>query len=230
MKMKDLGTDDRPREKMVEKGVQALSNAELLAVLLRTGSGKFNVVDTARMLLKSAGDSLVALSYMGFSEMCRTCGVGRDKAAAVSAAFELGRRSVQEKFRVEKVPITRPEMIYLMMLPLLRGLKHEECWVVFLNRANYVIGREKISSGGLDSTVIDVRHILRKALELLASGLVLIHNHPSGNPRPGISDIRCTETLKKAVSAFDISLVDHIIVADDSYYSFSDESVSVPGR
>ena len=227
MKIKDLSLDDRPREKLLEKGPSALSNAELLAVLLRTGSGKFNVVETARLLLKSASDSLLSLSSMNYSELCRTCGVGPDKAAAVTAAFELGRRRERETSGTDKISITRPDMIYIMMLPLLRGLKHEECWVIFLNRANYVIGKERISYGGLDSTVIDVRHIVKKSLDLMASGIILVHNHPSGNPRPGVSDIRCTEMLKKAVDTFDISLVDHVIVSDDSYYSFSDEAVSV---
>lgn len=230
MKIKDLGRDDRPREKLSEKGPSALSNAELLAVLLRTGSGKFNVVDTARMLLKSAGDSLLSLSTMDIRSLCKTCGVGPDKAAAVSAAFELGRRWEQESFGTERISITRPEMIFVMMLPLLRGLKHEECWVIFLNRANYVIGKERVSSGGLDSTVIDVKHIVRKSLDIMASGIILVHNHPSGNPRPGVNDVRCTEKLKKAADTFDISLVDHVIVADDSYYSFSDETVSIPRK
>ncbi len=230
MKIKELGRDDRPREKLSEKGPSALSNAELLAVLLRTGTGKFNVVDTARMLLKSAGDSLLSLAAMDQRELCKTCGVGPDKAAAVTAAFELGRRREQESAGSDRISVTRPEMIFMMMLPLLRGLRHEECWVVFLNRANYVIGREKVSSGGLDSTVMDIKHIVRKSLDIMASGIILVHNHPSGNPRPGVSDIRCTEKLKKAVDTFDISLVDHIIVADDSYYSFSDEAVSVSGK
>ncbi len=227
MKIKDLSLDDRPREKLLEKGPSALSNAELVAVLLRTGSGKYNVVETARMLLKSAGDSLLSLSSMDYRQLCRTCGVGPDKAAAVTAAFELGRRRERETSGTDKISITRPDMIYIMMLPLLRGLKHEECWVIFLNRANYVIGKERISYGGIDSTVIDVRHIVKKSLDLMASGIILVHNHPSGNPRPGVSDIRCTEMLKKAVDTFDISLVDHVIVSDDSYYSFSDEAVSV---
>lgn len=230
MKIKELGPDDRPREKLLGKGAGALSNAELVAILLRTGSGGDNAVDISRMLMKSAGDSLVELSCRTVSQMCRIRGIGPDKAASVAAAFELGRRCTAEGFSLEKVPVTSPLMIYRSMIHHMKSLKHEECWVVYLNRANYIISRECLSKGGLDATVIDVKFIIRNALELLSSGIILVHNHPSGNPHPGSSDIRQTAILKKAASTFGISLVDHIIISDDRFYSFANESVEVVAR
>ena len=137
--------------------------------------------------------------------------------------MELGKRFVYEKDNTRKVPVTEAMQIYRLMLPLLKGLVHEECWVVFLNRANYILGQEMVSSGGMSSTVLDVKMILRRALEKKAHGIILVHNHPSGNPYPGSSDIRQTENLKKAAETFDISLVDHIVIAGNRYYSFADE-------
>lgn len=227
MKIKELGEDDRPREKMAAKGVRALSNAELIAVLVRTGYGGSNAVDIARNLLKSADDSLSGLSVMSSRQMCATCGIGPDKAASVMAAFELGRRREAEESRVEKISITDPAMIYRNMVHHMKGLSHEECWVIYLNRANYIIGKEQVSRGGTSATVMDVKIIIRSALEKLASGIILVHNHPSGNPMPGTSDIRQTGILKKAAATFDISLVDHIIIADDRFYSFANEQVEV---
>ena len=227
MKIKELGPDDRPREKMAEKGAGALSNAELTAVLIRTGCGKENAVEISRKLLKSAGDSLVSLSGMTVKQMCRTKGMGPGKAASIVAAFELGRRCAVEVSTVEKIPITAPAMIYRNMLHHMKGLVHEECWVIYLNRANYIIGRERLSTGGVSATVIDIKIIIKNALERLASGIILVHNHPSGNPQPGSSDIRQTGALKKAAETFDISLVDHIIISDGCFYSFADERVEV---
>ena len=227
MKIKELGMDDRPREKMAEKGLGALSNAELIATMVRTGSRRDNAVDISRMLLRSAGDSLITLSGMSVKQMCRTAGVGPGKAASVAAAFELGRRCAVESSTIDKVSITEPAMIYRHMLHLMKGLAHEECWVIYLNRANYILGKERLSSGGTSSTVIDVKMIIKNALEMLASGIILVHNHPSGNPQPGACDIKQTGILKKAAETFDISLLDHIIIADDRFYSFAEERVEV---
>ena len=227
MKIKELCPDERPREKMMSKGAESLSNAELIAILLRTGTGGQNVVETARMLLSLAGGSLMTLSGMSADRMCAIGGIGRSKAVTVAAALELGKRCGTEDSTIEKVSVTGPDMIYRRILPRMKGLRHEECWIMYLNRANYVIGIEKASSGGLEATVVDVKMIVRAALEKLASGVVMIHNHPSGNPNPGTADIKMTERLKKALEMFEISLVDHIVVCDDMYYSFADEQVSL---
>lgn len=227
MKMKELCPDERPREKMISKGADSLSNAELLAILLRTGTGRHNVLETAQMLLKMADGSLSGLVSMSVERMCSIGGIGQGKAVTVAAALELGKRYGREMCRLDKVSITGPEMIYRMMLPEMRGLKHEECWVLYLNRANYVIGKERFSKGGLDSTTVDVRMIVKTAIEKLASGVILVHNHPSGNPMPGQTDIKLTGRLKAAMETFDISLVDHVVMCDDRFYSFSDERMTI---
>lgn len=227
MKIKEMSLDERPREKMSEKGASALSNAELIAIILRTGTGKMNALETARHLLKSSGGSLTELAGASAEKMMKTEGIGRMKAITISAALELGRRFASEKAPFQKTAIKNAGMVYKIMSPLLKGLLHEECWVLFLNRANFVIDKEKASSGGTTATIIDTKRIVSKALEKNASGLILIHNHPSGNPRPGKADIEQTEILKKALSTFDISLVDHVIIADDRFFSFADERIEI---
>ena len=208
---------------MLEKGPGALSNAELLAIMIRTGTGKMNVVDVARTLLSSAEGRLNAIADMPMERLCSVSGIGRSKAVTIAAAFELGRRCSMELAVPDKVAVSSPKVVFRMMLPFLRGLDHEECWVMFLNRANYVLGKERMSVGGLESTVMDVKAILRRALDRKASGVILVHNHPSGSAMPGQADIRQTAVLKKALQTCEIQLVDHVVVAEDSWYSFADE-------
>jgi DNA repair protein RadC len=208
---------------MLEKGPGALSNAELLAIMIRTGTGKMNVVDVARTLLSSAEGRLNAIADMPMERLCSVSGIGRSKAVTIAAAFELGRRCSMELAVPDKVAVSSPKVVFRMMLPFLRGLDHEECWAMFLNRANYVLGKERMSVGGLESTVVDVKAILRRALERKASGVILVHNHPSGSAMPGQADIRQTAVLKKALQTCEIQLVDHVVVAEDSWYSFADE-------
>lgn len=226
MKIKDMCLDERPREKMMEKGAGALSNAELLAIMLRTGTGKMNVIDVARELLKSGDGKLNGIAGMPPEQLCKINGIGPGKAVTVAAAFELGRRSATESIIDSRTSIASPKTVFRMMLPLLRGIDHEECWVLFLNRANYLIAKERISIGGLDSTVLDNRIIVRKALERKANGIILVHNHPSGNAMPGNADIQATRALDKALKTCDLSLLDHVVIADDSYYSFADEELT----
>lgn len=225
MKMKDLCRDDRPREKLLDKGARTLSSAELLAILLRTGTGKMNVVEVARELLKSAGSSLHAVSTMSLERLCEISGIGPDKAATVSAAFELGRRSEAERVASDRMTISSPKDVFRLMLPDMRGLEHEEFWIVFLNRANHVIGKERMSVGGLESTTVDTKDVLRRALDRKASGVIMVHNHPSGSALPGRADITQTDLIRKALRVCDIQLLDHVVVADDSWYSFADETL-----
>ena len=225
MRLKELCLDDRPREKMVEKGPAALSNAELLAIMIRTGTGKMNVVEVARALLHSAEGRLNAIADMSLDKLCSVSGIGPGKAVTIAAAFELGRRSAAELIVADRISVSSPKVVFRMMLPLLRGLDHEECWAIFLNRANYVLGKERMSVGGLESTVVDVKSILRRALEKKASGVILVHNHPSGSAMPGQADIRQTGLLKKALQTCEIQLLDHVIVAEDSWYSFADKQL-----
>ena len=223
MRLKDLCLDDRPREKMVEKGSAALSNAELLAIMIRTGTGRMNAVDVARALLAQAEGRLNSIADMSMEKLCSVDGIGPSKAVTIAAAFELGKRCAMELSVPEKVSVSSPKVVFRMMLPLLRGLDHEECWAIFLNRANFVLGKERMSVGGLESTVVDVKAILRRALERKASGVILVHNHPSGSAMPGQADIKQTGVLKKALQTCEIHLIDHVVIAEDSWYSFADE-------
>ena len=208
MKIKELCADERPREKMLARGAGALSNAELLAILVGSGTRNANALEVANRLLSKADGRL----------------------SAIAAALEIGKRCCLEDPGIDKVPVTAPGMVYSLMLPRLRGLAHEEFWVVFLNRANYVIHKEMISLGGMSGTVVDPKLVLKKALDRHASGIIMVHNHPSGNPRPGREDIVQTGLMKEAAGTFDISLVDHVIVCDDRYFSFSDDRVYIPGE
>lgn len=226
MKISDYAADERPREKMLSRGPGALGIPELLAILLRTGTREHNVLDLAQELLASAGGSLIRLSSTPLDALCRIPGIKRDKAATLLAAFELGRRFLSEASWLPSTPLTQPEQAYRMMIPLLKGLEHEECWVILLNKAQLPIGKERMSLGGSDSTTIVVKDILKRALECGAHGLVLVHNHPGGDPRPSAGDIACTRQLQKAARMMDISLLDHVIIADDSYYSFTDDQLT----
>lgn len=224
MKLKELNIEERPRERLIAKGSSALGNAELLAILLRTGSGNKNVLEMSHELLAAAG-SLTELSAMSIDKMQAIGGIGKNKAATVTAAFELGRRFAAEGSRSPCRTITNASQIFSIMFPVLKGIDHEECWILYLNRANHILYKEKVSTGGLSSTTIDTNSILRKAIEKKADGIILVHNHPSGNPQPGKADVVETERLKKAAETFSISMLDHVIISDSGYYSFADQMI-----
>lgn len=224
MKLKELNIEERPRERLIAKGSSALGNAELLAILLRTGSGNKNVLEMSHELLAAAG-SLTELSAMSIDKMQAIGGIGKNKAVTVTAAFELGRRFAAEGSRSPCRAITNASQIFSIMFPVLKGIDHEECWILYLNRANHILYKEKVSIGGLSSTTIDTNSILRKAIEKKADGIILVHNHPSGNPQPGKADVVETERLKKAAETFSISMLDHVIISDSGYYSFADQMI-----
>lgn len=224
MKLKELNIEERPRERLIAKGSSALGNAELLAILLRTGSGNKNVLEMSHELLAAAG-SLTELSAMSIDKMQAIGGIGKNKAVTVTAAFELGRRFAAEGSRPHCLAITNASQIFSIMFPVLKGIDHEECWILYLNRANHILYKEKVSIGGLSSTTIDTNSILRKAIEKKADGIILVHNHPSGNPQPGKADVVETERLKKAAETFSISMLDHVIISDSGYYSFADQMI-----
>lgn len=224
MKLKELNIEERPRERLIAKGSSALGNAELLAILLRTGSGNKNVLEMSHELLAAAG-SLTELSAMSIDKMQAIGGIGKNKAATVTAAFELGRRFAAERSRLPCRAITNASQIFSIMFPVLKGIDHEECWILYLNRANHILYKEKVSIGGLSSTTIDTNSILRKAIEKKADGIILVHNHPSGNPQPGKADVVETERLKRAAETFSISMLDHVIISDSGYYSFADQMI-----
>ena len=223
MGIKDLRADERPREKMLARGAGSLSDGELVAVLLHSGSRDRSALDLARQLLDLADGRLCVLFNLPRDKMLSLPGIGPGKAASVLAALELGRRFLQEQSSVVKRPILTARQVHEQMLPRLKGLSHEECWVLFLNDHQYLVGQVRVSSGGSNSTTFDIRQIIRMALDRNASALILIHNHPSGNPTPGPADIRRTEELRQGVSAVGLKLLDHVVVADDCCFSFADD-------
>lgn len=225
MKIQELPSDDRPREKLLAKGAAALSNSELVAILLRSGTRYVNVIDLARLLLMEASGSLTTLSSMSVERMVSLSGIGREKAATIAATFELGRRFMAEKDNFDHKSLNEPSMAYGILIPKMKGLTHEECWAIFLNRSNYVIGTERLSSGGLTSTTMDIQAVVKMAMDKNATGVIISHNHPSGNPRPGKDDILQTESLRKALNSMDISLIDHVVVCDNRYFSFDKERI-----
>lgn len=219
--------DERPREKMLSKGPGAMSDAELLAILIGSGTRNGNVLEVANRLLSAAGGRLSRLAGMDSLEVMAMDGIGPGRYASIASAFELGKRCCMEDRGLVKTPLSDPAMVYRLMLPRLKGLDHEEFWVLFLTRANYLIHKEMFSLGGLSSTVVDTRLVVRKALEKRACGIILVHNHPSGNPTPGKEDLERTAAIKKAADTFDISILDHIVVCDDSFYSFADDRLYI---
>ena len=225
MKIKELTEGERPRERMVRYGPEALGTGELLAILLRSGTAGESALELAQRLLALAGGSLVHLSQLPLERLRELRGLGGTKVLPVLAALELGRRFMAEESPVEKIPVIAPAQVYRMMKPVLKGMDTEECWVIYLNAARYVIGRECVSAGGLNSTIIDFRKIAGSALERRAHSLILVHNHPSGNPRPGSEDLEQTMALRRALDSLSIALLDHVVFCDDSYYSFADEMV-----
>ena len=216
--------EERPREKVMANGVQYLSDTELLAILLGSGTKHMTAVELARLIMKGAGNSLQLLGRQGIGELVRLKGVGPAKATSILAALELGRRRAGMK-HVEKTSVKSSETVYKLFHPLMGDLEHEEFWLLMLNRANRVLGKYKVSQGGLSGTVIDTRIILKKALDILASSIIVCHNHPSGNKQPSDADLKITEKLKKAAEMLEIKLLDHVIIADKSYFSFADEGL-----
>ena len=225
MRMKDLSPEDRPREKLRLQGAKALTNTELLAILIGSGTGGKNVNQVAQELLSFAEGRLSLLSIMPLERLVRQKGVGEVRAITICAALELGKRAYNEQNTLNLRAVNSPELVYQLMYPSLRNLDHEECWVLFLNRYNYLIGKELISSGNRESTVIDTQRILRRGIEKQCRHMILVHNHPNGSAHPSEADIRLTDLLRSALSAVEIDLADHVIVAEGQFFSFSGEQV-----
>lgn len=214
--------EDRPREKMMQQGPSALSNAELLAILIGSGNTEDTAVGLMRKVLDRYHHSLNELGKAGIDELCRFKGIGPAKAVTILAASELGKRRMEEAPKDRK-QIRSSRDIYELFYPLMCDLPVEECWILLLNQSSKVIDRIRISQGGLASTQVDVRCILREALLKRAVSLVLCHNHPSGNISPSHDDDRLTQAVKQASAVMNIRLLDHLIVTDGAYYSYSDE-------
>ncbi|MBR6433720.1 RadC family protein [Bacteroides sp. KG156] len=216
--------EDRPREKMMQKGAEALSDAELLAILIGSGNTEESAVALMRRVLAACGNDLNRMGKWEVRDFSRFKGLGPAKSVTIMAALELGKRRKRQE-RSERAVVRSSADVYELFHPLLCDLPTEEFWILLLNRASKAIDKVRISRGGIDQTTADVRAILREALLQRATRIILVHNHPSGNPQPGTEDKRLTELAKKAAQTMNIHLTDHVIVTDGSYYSFSDEGM-----
>lgn len=225
LSIKSWAEEDRPREKLLLKGKSTLSDAELIAILLRTGVVGSSALDIAKKILHKVNGDLNELGKLSVAELRKMeKGLGDTKSITIVAALELGRRRQSSEVR-EKPTIRTSRDSFDFIYPEIADLKHEEFFVLYLNRRNQVIGSKNISSGGVTGTVADTKIILKHALELLATGIIAIHNHPSGNLQPSEADKKLTKSIKEAASLMDIVLIDHLIIGDKNYLSFADEGL-----
>ena len=222
-KMSLIAPNDRPREKLIDKGVEVLTNSELLAIIIGSGSKDESVIQLSQRILFASDHQFSELSRFSVEDFQQYKGIGEAKSVTLCALFEISRRRNKEK--VTKKIISGSNDVYLEMATYLMDLNHEEFWVVYLNRSHGIIKKERISKGGVSGTVVDSKLILKKSLLLLASSIVLVHNHPSGNRKPSEQDKIVTEKIKSACKLLEINLIDHIIIAGNSYYSFADELI-----
>lgn len=222
--IKNWAEGDRPREKLLQKGKLSLSDAELLAILIGSGSRNESAVDLCRKILAGAGNSLSELGKLSLKQLTSYRGIGEAKAITIIASLELGRRRRAEE-ALEKKKINSSTSVFELMQPLIGELPHEEFWIIYLNNSNKVIERLQLSKGGITGTLVDVRLALRKAIELGATSIIVAHNHPSGNLNPSGSDKQLTRKLKTAGESLDIKVLDHVIVTEKSYFSFADEGL-----
>lgn len=222
LSIRDWAKDDRPREKLLELGSGSLSDAELMAILIRSGSVSESALDLCKRILKDAGNDLSTLARMSPNELMKFKGMGEAKAISIVAALEIGRRrKVNEP--VQRVRITSSSVAYAEIKPKIADLAHEEFWVLLLNRANDLMKMKRIGQGGFHGTVADPKVIFKEALENSCSGMIVCHNHPSGQLKPSEADINLTKKLVEGGKLLDISVLDHLIVTTDGYYSFADE-------
>jgi DNA repair protein RadC len=222
LKISHWAKEDRPREKLLLKGKAALSDAELIGILIGSGTVSLSAVDVSKLILKEVNNDLNELARLSVEDLKKFRGIGEAKAISIVSALELGRRR-KESEPAKKLRITCSRDVFEIMKPHLLDLNHEEFWVVLLNRANLVIKKHPVSSGGVSGTIADPKMIFKSALENLASGIILVHNHPSGNLRPSEADIALTRKLKSAGAFLEIPVLDHLIFANAGYFSFADE-------
>lgn len=216
--------EDRPREKMLLKGKNALSDAELLAILIGSGTVGQSAVELAQRILASVENNLHDLGKRSLAELQRFKGIGEAKAITIAAALELGRRRQMSDLR-ERPRVGESRDAFNAVAPLLTDLHHEEFWLLLLNKANEVFARERLSTGGSAGTVVDVKLLFKTALDARAAAAIAIHNHPSGNLQPSQADIELTRRLRQAGTLLDLPLLDHLIVSERGYFSFADEGI-----
>jgi DNA repair protein RadC len=224
LKITDWAVEDRPREKMIQYGTSTLSDAELLGILISSGTKEKSAVDLGRELLALVNNNLNSLGKLTIADLTKINGIGNARAVTITAALELGRRRKLSEIP-DVVQIKCSKDVADIFQPILSDLLHEEFWILFLNRSNRVINRMKLSQGGVSGTVTDVRMVMKKAVEYLASGIIICHNHPSGNLSPSEADSKITQKIKEAGNLLDIQLLDHLIISDKDYYSFADNGL-----
>jgi DNA repair protein RadC len=222
--IKSWALDDRPREKLVAKGKQALSDAELIAILIGSGNREESAVGLSKRILKSVEGNINSLAKLSIEKLIEFKGIGEAKAIGIITALELGKRR-QLEIALEKPKITSSKNVFNLMQPIIGDIEHEEFWVLFLNNSNKVLAKTQISKGGLTATIVDVRLLFKRALEFTSVGVIVCHNHPSGKLEPSNADKQITQKIKQAGVTLDIKLLDHLIVTQKSYFSFADEGI-----
>jgi DNA repair protein RadC len=222
--IKSWNEDDRPREKLILKGRVALSDAELVAILIASGSRNESAVSLSKRILGSVENNLNELGKLNIQGLMSFKGIGEAKAVAITAALELGRRRRAEE-ALEKIKINSSKSVFDLMQPNIGDLPHEEFWIIYLNNSNKVLQTSQLSKGGITGTLVDIRLALKNALQLGAVALILSHNHPSGTLKPSQADISLTKKLTKAGEILDIKVLDHVIITEKAYFSFADENL-----
>ena len=224
LSIKNWAEDDKPREKLMLKGKSVLSDAELLAILIGSGSRYETAVGLCQRILKSVNNNLNALGKLSITQLSDFKGIGEAKAISIIAAMEIGRRRRAED-AVELIKISSSIMVFEIMQPIIGELMHEEFWVLYLNNSNKVIAKSQISKGGITGTVVDKRIIFKTAFENNAVAMILTHNHPSGKLKPSDADIEITKELKLAGKQLDVRVLDHIIITENGFFSFADDGI-----
>lgn len=222
--IKAWAEEDRPREKLLLKGKTTLSNAELIAILIGSGSRDESAVDLSKRILSSASNNLNQLGKVSIDELQKFKGIGEAKAISIAAALELGRRR-KESDPIKRVKVTKSSVVFDYMREVMDDLPHEEFWVLLLNRGNHILEKVNISKGGVSQTVVDAKIVFKMAIDKLASSIILCHNHPSGNLKPSEADKQLTKKIKEAGIILDLPILDHLIFADNKYLSFADEGL-----
>ena len=222
--IKDWSQDDQPREKLRDKGKSVLSDAELVAILISSGSREESAVKLCKRILASVDNNLSELGKLSMKQLMEFKGIGEAKAISVIAALELGRRRRAGE-ALEKNKISSSSSVYELLQPIIGELPHEEFWILYLNNSNKVIQKNQLSKGGITGTLVDVRLALKLALEVGATGIILAHNHPSGTLKPSEADKQLTLKLSTAAKSLDIKVLDHLIITEKAYFSFADENL-----
>lgn len=222
--IKSWALDDRPREKLLAKGKTALSNAELIAILIGSGNRTESAVALSKRILQTVGNNLTELAKLSTAQLLQFNGIGEAKAISIITGLELGKRR-QLEIALEKPKITSSKDVFNLMQPNIGDLPHEEFWVLFLNNSNKVLAKNQVSRGGLTATIVDIRLLFKSALEMAAVGIIVCHNHPSGKLTPSTADKQLTQKIKLAGVTLDIKLLDHLIITEKAYFSFTDEGI-----